>query len=116
MLAGLTTAVASARARVWNWGRGPDREPLDFDSTLVQVESKNKHLAAPNWKHGFEYTPCWCIRARLEKRWVAPSGLGTPAPTPPAITWACWTRHSLNCHCLPANRMTRPGNHGESIR
>jgi hypothetical protein len=49
------------------WGRdlvGPSdplepshRVPLDFDSTLVEVESENKEQAAPNWKHGFGFHP-----------------------------------------------------------
>ncbi len=57
MLARLTTAVARARAMVWNWGLGPDRVTLDFDPTLVETESENKQRAAPNWKHGFWYHP-----------------------------------------------------------
>ena len=30
---------------------------LDFDSTLVEVESENKEQAASNWKHGFGFHP-----------------------------------------------------------
>jgi hypothetical protein len=30
---------------------------LDFDATLVEVESENKEQAAPNYKHGFGYHP-----------------------------------------------------------
>ena len=49
----LLAARAQARARVWSFGMGPARATLDFDSTLVEVESENKEQAAPNWKHGF---------------------------------------------------------------
>ena len=53
MLERLLAARARARARVWAFGMGPNRLTLDFDSTLVEVESENKEQAAPNWKHGF---------------------------------------------------------------
>jgi hypothetical protein len=53
----LPAARAQARARVWARGMGPKRVTLDFDSTLVEVESENKEQAAPNWKHGFGFHP-----------------------------------------------------------
>jgi hypothetical protein len=53
----LLAARAQARARVWSFGMGPARATLDFDSTLVEVESENKEQAAPNWKHGFGFHP-----------------------------------------------------------
>jgi len=57
MLARLTAAVAEARATVWEWGLRPARVTLDFDATLVEVESEGKEQAAPNYKHGFGYQP-----------------------------------------------------------
>jgi len=42
---------------VWSWGMGPKQVTLDFDATLVEVESENKEQAAPNWKHGFGFHP-----------------------------------------------------------
>ena len=57
MLARLTAAVAKARATVWEWGLRPQRVTLDFDATLVEVESEGKEQAAPNYKHGFGYHP-----------------------------------------------------------
>jgi hypothetical protein len=36
---------------------GPKRVTLDFDSTLVEVESEHKEGAGPNWKHGFGFHP-----------------------------------------------------------
>jgi hypothetical protein len=57
MLERLLAARARARARVWAFGMGPKRVTLDFDSTLVEVESENKVQAAPNWKHGFGFHP-----------------------------------------------------------
>ena len=57
MLERLLAARAEARARVWAWGMGPKRVTLDFDSTLVEVESENKEQAASNWKHGFGFHP-----------------------------------------------------------
>jgi hypothetical protein len=46
-----------ARARVCAWGMRPKRVTLEFDSTLVEVESEHKEGAAPNWKHGFGFHP-----------------------------------------------------------
>jgi len=57
MLERLLAARARARARVWAFGMGPKRVTLDFDSTLVEVESKNKEQEAPNWMHGFGFYP-----------------------------------------------------------
>ena len=57
LLARLTTATARARTMVWDWGLAPQRVTLDFDATLVEVESENKEQAAPNYKHGFGYHP-----------------------------------------------------------
>ncbi|MHB8395465.1 MAG: IS1380 family transposase [Candidatus Dormibacteria bacterium] len=55
MLARMTAAVARARATVWEWGLRPRRVTLDFDATLVEVESEGKEQAAPNDKPGFGY-------------------------------------------------------------
>ena len=57
LLLRLTAATARARTRVWDWGLSPERVTLDFDATLVEVESENKEQAAPNYKHGFGYHP-----------------------------------------------------------
>ena len=57
LLARLAAATARARTRVWDWGLSPERVTLDFDATLVEVESENKEQAAPNYKHGFGYHP-----------------------------------------------------------
>jgi hypothetical protein len=57
MLGRLAAAVARTRARVWRCGLRPQRVTLDFDATLVEVESENKEQAAPNYKHGFGYHP-----------------------------------------------------------
>ncbi|MGH7640739.1 MAG: IS1380 family transposase [Candidatus Dormibacteria bacterium] len=57
LLERLALARARARARAWGWGMAPKRVTLDFDSTLVEVESENKEQAAPNWKHGFGFHP-----------------------------------------------------------
>ncbi len=57
MLVRLTAAVARARATVWDWGLRPEQATLDFDATLVEVESDGKEQAAPNYKHGFGYHP-----------------------------------------------------------
>ena len=57
LLTRLTAATARARSRVWGLGLDPERVTLDFDATLVEVESENKEQAAPNYKHGFGYHP-----------------------------------------------------------
>ncbi len=57
LLTRLTAATARARSRVWDLGLAPERVTLDFDATLVEVESENKEQAAPNYKHGFGYHP-----------------------------------------------------------
>ena len=57
LLERLQLARARARARVWSWGMGPKQVTLDFDATLVEVESEHKEGAAPNWKHGFGFHP-----------------------------------------------------------
>ena len=57
LLERLQAARARARASVWAFGMAPKRVTLDFDSTLVEVESENKEQAAPNWKHGFGFHP-----------------------------------------------------------
>ena len=57
LLERLLAARARARARVWAFGMAPKRVTLDFDSTLVEVESEHKEGAAPNWKHGFGFHP-----------------------------------------------------------
>jgi len=57
LLERLEEARARARDRVWSWGMAPKRVTLDFDATLVEVESENKEGAAPNWKHGFGFHP-----------------------------------------------------------
>jgi hypothetical protein len=41
LLERLQAARARARARAWAWGMGPKRVTLDFDSTLVEVESEH---------------------------------------------------------------------------
>ena len=57
LLEQLQLARARARARVWASGMAPQRVTLDFDSTLVEVESEHKEGAAPNWKRGFGFHP-----------------------------------------------------------
>lgn len=57
MPARLAAAVARARATVCDWELRPERVTLDFDATLVEVESEGKELAAPNYKHGLGHHP-----------------------------------------------------------
>jgi hypothetical protein len=57
LLERLEAARARARARAWSFGMAPKRVTLDFDATLVEVESEHKEQAAPNWKHGFGFHP-----------------------------------------------------------
>ncbi len=75
MLGRLTAAVARTRARVWSCGLRPSRVTLDFDATLVEVESENKEQAAANYKHGFGYHP---LLAYLDQTGEALGGMLRP--------------------------------------
>jgi len=55
-LAGLQSARAASRARVWAAGLAPAKVTLDFDATLVNVHT-DKQGAAPTYKRGFGYHP-----------------------------------------------------------
>jgi hypothetical protein len=57
LLERLQLARARARSRVWTWGLRPKQVTLDFDATLVEVDSEHKEGAAANWKHGFGFHP-----------------------------------------------------------
>lgn len=60
-LAGIDTARAQARARVWAAGGSPSSVTLDFDATLVDAHS-DKQDATPTYKRGFGFHPLgvWC--------------------------------------------------------
>jgi hypothetical protein len=89
LLERLEAARARARARVWALGTAPKRVTPDSDSTVVEVESENKEQAAPNWKHGFGFHPCWSSWTRPRRPWWASYGPGMPGPTPPRTMWSC---------------------------
>ena len=55
-LAAIRQARASARARVWELGAGPERVILDFDATPIDVHSE-KEMAAGHYKGGFGFNP-----------------------------------------------------------
>ena len=57
--AGVETARAGARARVWAAGLAPATITLDFDATLVTAHSE-KQDAAPTYKRGFGFHPLMC--------------------------------------------------------
>jgi hypothetical protein len=107
MLARMTAAVARARGTVWEWGLGQQRVTLDFDATLVEVESEGKEQAAPNYKHGFGYHPLLVYLDQAgEALGGAPLDPATPAPIPPRIMSVCWTRRSLS-YLLPPDKRTK---------
>lgn len=58
-LAGVETARAGARARVWKAGGAPASVTLDFDATLVTAHS-DKQEASPTYKRGFGFHPLLC--------------------------------------------------------
>ena len=60
-LAGIDTARAAARGRIWAAGGAPKSVTLDFDATLVDAYSE-KQDAKPNYKRGFGFHPLgvWC--------------------------------------------------------
>lgn len=62
--AGLATAVAPVRDRVWSrlsTGGNDERVVLDIDASLIEVHSENKVDAAPTFKHGFGFHPMFCF-------------------------------------------------------
>jgi hypothetical protein len=61
VLAGLRTARAMARARVWAAGAAPAALVLDVDASLVEVHSENKEQAASSYKGGFGFHPMFCF-------------------------------------------------------
>ena len=60
-LAGIDTARAAARGRIWAAGGAPGTVTLDFDATLLDAHSE-KQYAAPTYKRGFGFHPLgvWC--------------------------------------------------------
>ena len=60
-LAGIDTARATARERIWAAGGAPASVTLDFDATLVEAHSE-KQCAKPTYKRGFGFHPLgvWC--------------------------------------------------------
>lgn len=54
--AGIDTARATARARVWAAGLAPEHITLDFDATLIDVHTE-KEKASPTYKSGFGFHP-----------------------------------------------------------
>lgn len=54
--AGIDTARATARARVWEAGLAPKQVTLDFDATLIDVHNE-KEKATPTYKKGFGFHP-----------------------------------------------------------
>lgn len=72
--AGVETARAAARARVWAAGGAPDTVTLDFDATLVTAHSEKKD-ARPNYKRGFGFHPLLCV---LDETGEALAGINRP--------------------------------------
>ena len=103
LLARLTTATARARTMVWDWGLAPQRVTLDFDATLVEVESENKEQAAPNYKHGFGYHP---LLVYLDQTGEALGGMlrpGNAGSDTAQDHTPCWTRPRASCPSPPAS-------------
>ena len=65
-LAGVRSARAAARARVWELAGAPVRVILDLDATLVTAHSE-KEQAAGTYKHGFGFHPLLCYEATSEE-------------------------------------------------
>lgn len=61
VLAGLASARAAARERVWAAGGAPEDVVLDVDASLVEVHSEHKEGAAPHFKRGFGFHPMLCF-------------------------------------------------------
>jgi Transposase DDE domain group 1 len=63
-LAGLCAGVGEVRARVWRRSSattGNHTVVLDVDSSLHEIHSENKELAAPHFKGGFGFQPIYCF-------------------------------------------------------
>jgi hypothetical protein len=59
LLAGVRSARAMARARVWDAGARPATITLNIDATSLTAHSE-KELAAGNYKHGYGFHPLCC--------------------------------------------------------
>jgi hypothetical protein len=78
-LARIAEARATARALAWESGLDPGFYVIDLDATLVGAHS-DKEGAAPNYKHGFGFSPLLafldatgeCLAARLRPGNAAP--------------------------------------------
>ena len=72
--AGVETARAEARVRVWAAGGAPASITLDFDATLVTAHSE-KQDAKPTYKRGFGFHPLLCV---LDETGEALAGINRP--------------------------------------
>jgi len=72
--AGIETARAEARGRVWAAGAAPATITLDFDATLVTAYSE-KQDAKPTYKRGFGFHPLLCT---LDETGEALAGINRP--------------------------------------
>ena len=69
-LGALWGTAATARGEAWSKRRGSGPLVVDIDSTLVEVHSENKQVAAPHYKGGFGFHPMMCSTGDGEPLWV----------------------------------------------